>query len=96
MAPIPLLPSPSQVPTDPHHPIHLQFFSDGLPLDYDRKANLDHHGGRPHSHLRRHLPRLRPLRLTVAPAPEGALHRALLLRKPLCSSSQPIQAAVRR
>ncbi|KAK9114557.1 hypothetical protein Syun_021354 [Stephania yunnanensis] len=43
MAPIPLLPSPSQVPTDPHHPIHLQFFSDGLPLDYDRKANLDHY-----------------------------------------------------
>ncbi|KAK9086757.1 hypothetical protein Syun_029151 [Stephania yunnanensis] len=40
MAPIPLLPSPSQVPTDP---IHLQFFSDGLPLDYDRKANLDHY-----------------------------------------------------
>ncbi|KAK9108221.1 hypothetical protein Syun_024232 [Stephania yunnanensis] len=43
MAPIPLLPSPSQVPTDPHHPIHLQFFSDGLPIDYDRKANLDHY-----------------------------------------------------
>ncbi|KAK9097301.1 hypothetical protein Sjap_022798 [Stephania japonica] len=32
------------IPTDPHeHPIHLQFFSDGLPLDYDRRANLDHY-----------------------------------------------------
>ncbi|KAK9107889.1 hypothetical protein Syun_023900 [Stephania yunnanensis] len=41
--PIELCEIVGKIPTDPHHPIHLQFFSDGLPLDYDRKANLDHY-----------------------------------------------------
>ncbi|RWR82976.1 UDP-glycosyltransferase 84B2-like protein [Cinnamomum micranthum f. kanehirae] len=34
--------TPTTLTSHPKHSIHFEFFSDGLPLDFDRRANFDH------------------------------------------------------